>query len=110
MRVPVAVKGTCAPTNSVGSCGDMVKVTSSAGVTITCAVAVLPLSVTVITAVPSPLVSTGKSAKRSPAGMVTIAGTAAIPAALLVTVTGVGAMGADDTKTRKTPGTPFGKV
>src|SRR5207302_1176457 len=110
VKVPVAVKGTGSPTKAMGFWGESVRATRSAGVTVTCAVAVLPFRLAVIVAVPTPLVRTGKSAKSAPAGIGTVAGTEATPIALLVSATSRRAGGAGETVTRRTPGLPFGSV
>jgi len=61
-------------------------------------------------AFPSPTESTGKSAVKAPAGIVTVAGTVPTPVALLMSVTGVATVGARLTVTVNTPGLPLGSV
>src|SRR5688572_30319390 len=110
VNIPVAIICCVSPTNNVRGCGDRVRRTNSAAVTVTVAVALPPLRLAVMVALPSPTVFTGKSALSAPAATVTVAGTCATFVALLVKEITAVSVGARSNVTRNTPGFPLGLV
>ena len=67
VKVPVAIKDRVSPTKIVGAYGERVMVVSSAGVTVTSALALPPLRKTVIRVLPALMAVTGTGTVSCPA-------------------------------------------